>query len=131
MGPSIQHNLALSSQIDLRSRNAIVIAATPLTSCLSAFRPGPGSNPSARGFALKKPQSKTSYCGIYEAINRLLLSLPPGKGDVIASTKDGKFVAECKGGIVNTTHAGGYAWPPTPRLSCWAARYAARPGIAA
>ena len=32
--------------------------------------------------------------------NRLLLSLPPGKGDVIASTKDGKFVAERKGGIV-------------------------------
>ena len=25
---------------------------------------------------------------------------------IIASTKDGKFVAECKGGIVNTTHAG-------------------------
>ena len=63
--------------------------------------------------------------------NTLLLSLPSGKGDVIASTKDGEFVAECKGGIVNTTHAGGYTWPPTLRLSCWAARYAARPGMAA
>ena len=30
--------------------------------------------------------------------NGLLLSLPHGKGDVIASTKDGKFLAECKGG---------------------------------
>jgi hypothetical protein len=64
-----------------------------------------------------------------KAINGLLLSLPPGKGDVIASTKDGKFVTAGKGGIVNTTHAWGYTWPS--RLSCWAARYAARPGIAA
>jgi len=31
-----------------------------------------------------------------KAINRLLLSLTPGKGNVIASTKDGKFVAACK-----------------------------------
>jgi hypothetical protein len=107
-----------------------VIAATPLTSYLSAFRPGPGSNPSARASRSRNRKVRPLNAEYMKAINRLLLSLPPG-GDVIASTKDGKFVAECKGGIVNTTHAGGYTWPPTTRLSCWAARYAARPGIAA
>jgi hypothetical protein len=43
-----------------------VIAATPLTSCLSAFRPSPSSNPSARA-SPSETQSKTSYCGIYES----------------------------------------------------------------
>lgn len=62
---------------------------------------------SARGFVLKKPQGKTTYCGMYESDQQtVVVAATPGKGDVVANTQDGKIVAECKGGIVNTTHAG-------------------------
>jgi hypothetical protein len=62
---------------------------------------------SARGFVLKEPQGKTDYCGIYRnGQQSIVVTSSPGKGDVVAEADGGMIVAECKGGIVNTTHAG-------------------------
>ena len=62
---------------------------------------------SARGFELKKSQGKTTYCGIYKNDQQtIVVASTPGKGDVVARTNDGIVVAECKGGIINTSHAG-------------------------
>lgn len=62
---------------------------------------------SAQGFVLKEPQGTTAYCGTYrDRQQTIVVTSTPGKGDVIAQTDDGTIVAECKGGIVNTRHAG-------------------------
>jgi hypothetical protein len=62
---------------------------------------------SARGFELKESQGKTAYCGTYgNGQQTIVVASTPGKGDVVARTDDGIIVAECKGGITNTTHAG-------------------------
>lgn len=62
---------------------------------------------SARGFVLKEPQGTTAYCGTYRNNQQVVVvTSTPGKGDVVAQTDDGMIVAECKGGIVNTSHAG-------------------------
>jgi hypothetical protein len=62
---------------------------------------------SARGFTLKEPQGKTAYCGTYSnGRQTIIVASTPGKGDVVARTNDGIIVAECKGGIINTSHAG-------------------------
>jgi hypothetical protein len=62
---------------------------------------------SARGFVLKEPQGTTAYCGTYRNDQQVIVvTSTPGKGDVVAQTDDGMIVAECKGGIVNTSHAG-------------------------
>jgi hypothetical protein len=62
---------------------------------------------SARGFVLKEPQGTTAYCGTYRNDRQVIVvTSTPGKGDVVAQTDDGMIVAECKGGIVNTSHAG-------------------------
>jgi hypothetical protein len=61
----------------------------------------------AQGFVLKKPQGQTTYSGTY--VNgqlSILVASIPGKGDVVATTQDVAIIAECKGGIVNTRHAG-------------------------
>ena len=62
---------------------------------------------SARGFAMKASQGRTAYCGTYENEQQtIVVTSTPGKGDVVAQTNDGMIVAECKGGIINTSHAG-------------------------
>lgn len=62
---------------------------------------------SARGFVLKEPQGTTAYCGTYRnGQQTIIVTSTPGKGDVVAETGDGVILAECKGGIVNTSHAG-------------------------
>lgn len=62
---------------------------------------------SGRGFVLKEPQGTTAYCGTYRNKQQVIVvTSTPGKGDVVAQTDDGIIVAECKGGIVNTSHAG-------------------------
>jgi hypothetical protein len=59
--------------------------------------PGPGPVTASRFSRKSFPTAKRRSTN--------MLSFPPGKGYAIESVKDGKFVAECKGGIVNTTHA--------------------------
>ena len=60
-----------------------------------------------RGFKLVAPSGTTSYGGRYERDGlAVLVSSKPGLGDVEASVDGKKVVAECKGGIVNTRHAG-------------------------
>ena len=60
-----------------------------------------------RGYKLIEPQGKTTYGGRYEKGNRsILVSLKPGLGDVVGQLNNSKIVAECKGGIINTKHAG-------------------------
>jgi hypothetical protein len=61
---------------------------------------------SAQGFELKESQGKTNYCGTYKNDQQTIVALTPGKGDVVARTNDRTIVAECKGGITNTSHAG-------------------------
>lgn len=62
---------------------------------------------SARGFVLKEPRGTTAYCGTYrDGQQTIVVASTPGKGDVVAQTDDGTIVAECKGGIINTRHAG-------------------------
>jgi hypothetical protein len=60
-----------------------------------------------QGFMLVEPQGKTTYSGRYTNGNRsILVSLKPGTGDVLAKMGSYTIVAECKGGIINTKHAG-------------------------
>jgi len=62
---------------------------------------------SARGFELKESQRKTAYCGTYRNSQQTtVVASTPGKGDVVARTNDVVIVAECKGGIINTSYAG-------------------------
>jgi hypothetical protein len=60
-----------------------------------------------RGFKLVTPSGATSYGGRYERNGlTVVVSSIPGLGDVEATVAGKKVVAECKGGIVNTRHAG-------------------------
>jgi hypothetical protein len=62
---------------------------------------------SARGFMLEEARGTTSYCGTYVSGGQsIVVASIPGKGDVVARTRVGTIIAECKGGIVNTRHAG-------------------------
>jgi hypothetical protein len=62
---------------------------------------------SARGFSLKESHGSTSWCGTYVRDDQVIVvTSVPGKGDVVAASSGGGIVAECKGGIVNTRHAG-------------------------
>ncbi len=60
-----------------------------------------------RGYKLIEPQGSTTYGGRYDNGDRsILVSLKPGQGDVVGQLNSSKIVAECKGGIINTKHAG-------------------------
>ena len=60
-----------------------------------------------QGFSLVQPEGSTSYGGEYSDGRRFVhVSLKPGLGDVVAETDAYRTVAECKGGIVNSKHAG-------------------------
>jgi len=66
-----------------------------------------------RGFELTRPRGTTSYGGIYRHADGREIDVFPrsGLGDVVADTGSGRIVAETKGGIMNTKHAG-----PTSRI---------------
>lgn len=60
-----------------------------------------------RGFELTQSQGSTNYGGTYNnRTHSVLVSPTPGRGDVVASLPDQTIVAECKGGVINSTHAG-------------------------
>jgi len=61
----------------------------------------------ARGFVLKESRGTTAYGGTYMHDHRVIrITSIPGKGDVVAKAENATIIAECKGGIVNTNHAG-------------------------
>jgi hypothetical protein len=59
-------------------------------------------------FTMMSPLGSTSYGGMYsdKAGRTLTVSLIPGRGDVVAEMDGQSFVAECKGGVINTKHSG-------------------------
>lgn len=61
-----------------------------------------------RGFAKTSGLGKTAYGGTYADGNGKTIVINPssGRGDVVAESDGMRIVAECKGGIVNTRHAG-------------------------
>lgn len=59
------------------------------------------------GFSWHEGWGTTSYAGRYLNGDRILeVHVKPGQGDVVAMIGDRAIIAECKGGIVNTRHAG-------------------------
>jgi hypothetical protein len=61
----------------------------------------------ARGFLLDQRHGTTSYCGTYmRGDQSIVVTSIPGKGDVVARGGNELILAECKGGIINTKHAG-------------------------
>lgn len=61
----------------------------------------------ANDLKLTQPEGTTSYGGTYQRGNQTVrVTLKPGLGDVIAQLNEKMLIAECKGGIVNTRHAG-------------------------
>jgi len=62
----------------------------------------------ARGFKLTKRVGTTSYGGVYEYDDGRSVLVNPKSGlfDVVADLGDTSFVAECKGGVINSSHAG-------------------------
>jgi hypothetical protein len=62
---------------------------------------------SARGFVPGEKLGKTTYGGTYVRGRQTIFVQPKsGQGDVAADIGTLKLIAECKGGIVNTSHAG-------------------------
>ena len=59
------------------------------------------------GFALTAGRGSTTYGGIYErGDQQIIVSLTPGVGDVCGKLGIRNVIAECKGGVTNTRHAG-------------------------
>ena len=59
------------------------------------------------GFQLGAAKGKTTYGGTYvRDAQRIIVSLTPGLGDVVGVIGTQTVVAECKGGILNSRHAG-------------------------
>jgi hypothetical protein len=61
-----------------------------------------------RGFALTERMGSTAYGGTYASAagQTVLVNPKSGRGDVVADIEGQSFVAECKGGVLNTRHAG-------------------------
>jgi hypothetical protein len=62
-----------------------------------------------RGYRLVEPRGKTAYGGSYLGNDGSCITVSPtsGVGDVVAVLKDGQtIIAECKGGVINTSHPG-------------------------
>lgn len=61
-----------------------------------------------RGFAMTTPMGITDYGGVYDRSDgqSVLVNPKSGRMDVVAEQGNLSFGAECKGGIVNTKHAG-------------------------
>lgn len=61
----------------------------------------------AHGFEWGQGWGTTSYAGRYSnGTHTLEVHVKPGQGDVVAAIEGRPVIAECKGGIVNTRHAG-------------------------
>jgi hypothetical protein len=61
----------------------------------------------ARGFDLVMPQGSTNYGGRYKREHQTVtVTLRPGLGDVVSEVGGRTVIAECKGGVVNSRHAG-------------------------
>jgi hypothetical protein len=61
-----------------------------------------------QGFSQTKP-GNTSYGGLYSSSSwgtTILVNPKPEVGDVVADIDGRSYVAECKGGVVNSRHAG-------------------------
>lgn len=59
------------------------------------------------GFQHREVRGTTKYGGVYSrGAQTVTVSLRPGLGDVVARTRSTTIVAECKGGVVNSRHAG-------------------------
>lgn len=62
-----------------------------------------------RGYRLVEPRGKTAYGGSYLGSDGSRITVNPtsGVGDIVAVLKDGQaMLAECKGGVINTSHPG-------------------------
>lgn len=61
-----------------------------------------------RGFAMTSGLGTTDYGGKYTDADGKVIVVNPssGRGDVVAECDGMRIVAECKGGILNTRHAG-------------------------
>ena len=61
-----------------------------------------------QGFLLRRPMGTTRYGGLYEGPAGATVTINPsaGRGDVVATMGQVSYVAECKGGVINTKHAG-------------------------
>ena len=61
-----------------------------------------------RGFVMCAPKGSTTYGGSYSSPENKTVIVEPksGQGDVVAEIGGTSFVAECKGGVINTTHPG-------------------------
>jgi hypothetical protein len=60
-------------------------------------------------FAMIEPMGSTLYGGVYRSVvdgQTVLINPKSGRGDVVADIAGKSFVAECKGGVINTRHAG-------------------------
>jgi hypothetical protein len=62
----------------------------------------------AQRFALTTPMGSTAYGGRYIRADGAVVVIHPksGLGDVSATLPRGRLAAECKGGIINSRHAG-------------------------
>ena len=61
------------------------------------------------GFAMITLMGNTGYGGMYQSVigeKTVLINPKSGLGDVVADIGRRSFVAECKGGVTNSTHAG-------------------------
>jgi hypothetical protein len=61
-----------------------------------------------RGFVKASTLGGTGYGGVYQNAAGQTITVNPksGLGDVVAELRDGNISAECKGGIINTSHPG-------------------------
>ena len=60
-----------------------------------------------RGYAFHHYGGDVKYAGVYSLKrHRMSIKLQAGVGDVSASVAGRRVVAECKGGVINTKHAG-------------------------
>jgi len=62
-----------------------------------------------QGFVMTEPMGTTPYGGLYSSLTTgetILVNPKSGRGDVAADIAGRSFVAECKGGVVNSRPAG-------------------------
>jgi hypothetical protein len=61
-----------------------------------------------QGFVRQEAVGTTNYAGVYRsgAGQTILINPKSGLGDVVADVGGHSYLAECKGGVINTKHAG-------------------------
>lgn len=62
----------------------------------------------AQGFERVEAKGTTAYGGLYRDVHdrTVLVNPKSGVGDVAADIDGRSYIAECKGGVINSTHAG-------------------------